>query len=67
MNITSRLSKLQTSADEATKCLKIVKSFDILEFYNRISIHREKCIQISTNMPSIGLIIPEVAFDILAF
>ena len=45
------------------KCLEIVKNFNILEFYNYIWNPHEKCIQISTSMPSIGLVIPEIAFE----
>ena len=32
----------------------------IVEFYHGIWILYEKCIQISANMPSIGLLIPEI-------
>ena len=45
-----------------TKCLKNVK---IVEFHYHIWNHHEKCIQISTNMPSIGLVIPEITFGML--
>ena len=31
----------------------------MLEFGNNIQIHHKKCIEISTNMPSIGLEIPD--------
>ena len=47
--------------------LKIVKNVRILEFHYHIWNQRDKCFQISTNMPSIGLIILEIAFEILEF
>ena len=34
----------------------------ILEFGDDFQIHHEECIEISTNMPSIGLEIPEIAW-----
>ena len=34
---------------------------------SRMSFLVEKCIQISTNMPSIGLVIPEINCEMLAF
>ena len=37
----------------------------ILKFCHHIWIHLDKCIQISTNMPSIGLVIPEISIEIL--
>ena len=37
---------------------------NILEFGDDIQIHCEKCIDISTNMTSIGLEIPEIAIEI---
>ena len=40
-----------------------VKNVKIVEFHNYIWNQREKCIQISTNMPSIGLVISEIAFE----
>ena len=39
----------------STKYHKIVKNINILEFGDYIWNHHEKCIQISTNMPGIGL------------
>ena len=39
---------------------KIVKNVNILEFHYHIWNHHEKCIQTSTNMPGIGLIILEI-------
>ena len=43
--------------DDGEKCHKMFKNFKILEFRDYIWNHHEKCIQISTNMPSIGLVI----------
>ena len=43
------------------------KKFNILKFGDDIQIHHEKCIEISTNMPSIGLEVPEIAFKISDF
>ena len=43
------------------------KNINILEFGDDIQIHCEKCIEISTNMPNIGLEMPEIAFKISAF
>ena len=37
----------------------------IVEFHFYIWNHRGKCIQISPNMPGIGLVIHEIAFEIL--
>ena len=57
----------QAWADDNNKCHKIVKKVNILEFSDYIWNHHEKCIQISNNMPSIGLIIPEIAIEISGF
>ena len=51
----------------ARKCHKIVKNVNIIEFRSYIWNQGGKYIQISTNMPSIGSIIPETAVDILEF
>ena len=48
-------------------CLKITKNVKIVEFHYCIWNHREKCIQISTNKPGIGLVIPEIIFENLEF
>ena len=48
----------------STKCSK---NINILEFRDYIWNHHEKCIQISTNMPSIGLVIPEIVFKFEEF
>ena len=45
-----------------TNLLKKVKT---VGFQYHIRIHHEKCIQISTNMPSIGLVIPEITCEML--
>ena len=44
-----------------------VKYLKIVEFHDHIWIHHEKCIQISTNMPSIGLLIVEIGFEFKEF
>ena len=46
------------------KCNKFVK---IVEFHYHIRNHHEKCTQISTSMPSIGLVIPEITCEMLDF
>ena len=38
-----------------------------MEFHDHIWNNNEKCIQSSTNMPSIGLVIPEITSEILDF
>ena len=45
----------------------VKKSRHFLQFRCHIWIHHEKYIQISTNMPGIGLVIREIAFEILEF
>ena len=45
----------------------LVKNCKIVEFQYHIRNHHEKCIQISTNMPSIGLVIPEITCEMLEF
>ena len=47
-----------------TQCSKIVKN---LEFGDDIHNQHEKSIEISTNMPGIGLKIPETAFEMSEF
>ena len=45
-----------------------VKNVNNFEFQYYIRNHHQKCIQIlSTNMPSIGLVIPEITCEILEF
>ena len=39
------------------------RNFQIIEFQNYIWNHHGKCIQISTNMPGIGLVVREIAFE----
>ena len=45
----------------------MLKNVNILEFDLDIQNHLEKSIEISTNMPSIGLKIPEIAFECETF
>ena len=58
---------MSTPQAEADDRYKVLKNVNILEFRNCIRNHHDKCNQISTNIPSIGLIISERAFEILAF
>ena len=46
------------------KVNQIFKNLEIVEFHDYIRNHNEKCIQISTNMPSIGSVIRELAVKI---
>ena len=40
--------------------------FEIVEFHaDHIWNHNEKCIKISTNMPGIGVVIPEITCEML--
>ena len=52
---------MQTTGQNLTKFVNNVR---IVEFHDHIWIHNEKRIQISTNMPGIGLQIREIAFNI---
>ena len=45
----------------------VVKNVKIVEFHYHFWNHHEKCIQMSTNMPSIGLVIPEITCQMLVF
>ena len=45
----------------------VAKNVKIVEFHYHIWNHHEKCIQISTNMPSIGLVIAEITCEMLEF
>ena len=49
------------------KLTKLVKDVNILEFHDHIWNHHVKYIEISTNMPSIGLVIPEITCEMLEF
>ena len=49
------LTTRQASADVMSK--EILKNAKIVEFQYHIRNHHEKCIQISTNMPSIGSVL----------
>ena len=42
----------------------LVKNVKIVDFYDHIWNHDEKCIQISTNMPGIGPLIREIAVNV---
>ena len=53
-------STRQAWADDHTKCHQMFKNVKILEFGGYIWNHREKCIEISTNMLGIGLAICEI-------
>ena len=58
-------------ADVSRQHVKIRRNFEknvnIVEFHDYIWSRHEKCIQISTNMPSIGLVIHEIDLEILEF
>ena len=59
------LSTRQASADDrSTKLTNCVENVNIVEFYDHIWNHNDKCIQVSTNMPGIGSIIREIAGEI---
>ena len=47
--------------------IHFVKNVKIVEFHNHIWNHHGKSIQKSTNMPSIGLVIPEIISEMLEF
>ena len=49
------------------KFTNFVKNIKIVEFHYHIRNHREKCIQISTSIPSIGFVIPEITCEMLEF
>ena len=57
------------AADECRRQVKklttFVKNVNIVEFHYHIQNHDEKYIQISTNMLGIGLVIPEIAREML--
>ena len=53
---------MQTTGQHLTEFVKNVR---IVEFHNHIWNHNEKSNQISTNMPGIGLLIREIAVNIL--
>ena len=50
---------------QVKKLTKFVKNVKIVEFHYHIWNHHEKCIQISTNMPSFGLAFPEITCEML--
>ena len=45
----------------------VVKNVKIVECPYHIQNPREKCIQIGTNMPCVGLVIPEITCEMLEF
>ena len=47
------------------KTQHFLKNINISDFQSHIWNHYEKCIQKSTNMPRIGLVMYEIGFDIL--
>ena len=49
---------------QVKKLTKFVKNVKIVECHDHIWNRNEKCIQISTNMPSIGSLIREIAITI---
>ena len=53
---------MQTTGQNVTKFVKNVR---IVKLYDQMWNHKEKRIQISTNMPDIGSLIPEIDVDIL--
>ena len=59
------------AAGECRRQLKnvtnLVKKCQNCGFHDHIWNHHKKCIQISTNMPSIGLVIPEITCEMLEF
>ena len=50
---------------QVTKLTKFVKNVEIVKVHDHIWNHNEKCIQLSTNMPIIGLVILEITSDML--
>ena len=71
LNILFVINAFHAAAGECRRQVKklkiIVKNVEIVEFHYHIWNHHEKCIQISTNMPSIGLVIPEITCEMLEF
>ena len=58
------LSTRQAAADDIPKFHKMFKNCQIIEFHYLIWNKHEKCIEISTNMPSIGSVIIEIDLGI---
>ena len=48
---------------QVKKVTKFVKNVEIVEFHSWICNHREKCIQISINMPWIGSVIRDIVLE----
>ena len=63
---TFKVNKLNAfhAAGESRIFNKFVKNVKIVEFRDHIWNQHKKCIQISTNMPGIGLLIREIAVEI---
>ena len=60
------ISTRPASADDRSKISKSCKkNVKIVEYHGHILNHHEKFIQISTNMPSIGLVIPEITCEMV--
>ena len=52
---------------EVNNLTNFAKNVNIVEFHYHIWNHREKSIHISTNISSIGLVIPEITCEMLEF
>ena len=59
--------ELECADDRSKMSHKLSKNVKIVEFHYHIWNHHEKCIKISTNMPSIGSVIRELTFEITEF
>ena len=57
---------MQTTGQKINKICKKCRHF-IVEFHDHIWNHHEKSIEISTNMPGIGFVIPEITCEMLEF
>ena len=54
----NQLQNIYKCSFQVKNVTHFVKNVNIVEFHYHIWNHHEKCIQISTNMPSIGIVIP---------
>ena len=61
------LNMRQALADDSHKMSQNCQKLPLLEFHDHIWNHHEKFIQISTNMPGIGLVIPEIPCEMSEF
>ena len=59
----SQVMKIDNAKASDHKCHNIFTHFEIIEFHCYIWIRNVKCIQISTNMPSICFKICEISFE----